>query len=177
VKKKKGLIIGIVAGLRAVKNHASLIKAMKIVKKEVPDSKLVVIGDGPEKEKLIRLVDSLGLEKDVLFLGNRKDIVELYNSMDVGVLCSFSECLSISLLEGMSCGVPFVATRVGGNPELIGDDAGVLVPVGNVEILAEEIIRLLKDKKLRDSIGKKAREKIVREFSVDKMIKSYEELY
>ena len=69
--------------------------------------------------KLVNFSKRLGLEKDVLFLGNRTDLVKLWNCIDVGVLCSLSECHSISLVEGMACEVPFVATKVGGNPEVI----------------------------------------------------------
>lgn len=175
---KKDKLIGIMAGLRPVKDHITLIKSMKIVKEEIPNSKLLVVGDGPEKRRLVNFSIENGLDKDVIFLGNRKDTVELYNSFDVGVLSSLSECLSITLLEGMACEVPFVVTAAGGNPEVIDNgENGFLVPVRNHKILAEMIIQVLKSKKLRKDVGKKAREKVVKEFNVDNMVKKYGGLY
>jgi len=175
---KNDFLIGIIAGLRPVKDHVTLIKAMKIVKKEIPNSKLLVVGDGPEKEKLVNLVKKFNLKEDILFLGNRKDIVKLLNCLDVGVLCSLSECLSVSLLEGMACGLPFVVTNVGGNPELITDGKnGFLVPVKEYKILANRIVKLLKDKRLRKKIGEENRKKIMNYFNVKDMIKNYEKIY
>ncbi|MCM8787667.1 MAG: glycosyltransferase [Candidatus Omnitrophica bacterium] len=175
---KNDLLIGIIAGLRPVKDHPTLLKSMEMLIKKVPNSKLLITGDGPEKEKLLGLVKKLRLENNVLFLGNRTDIVRLLNCLDVGVLCSLSECLSISLLEGMACEVPFIVTNVGGNPEVIENNKdGYLVPPRNSKILAEKLINLLQDKKLMEKIGKKAREKVVKKFNVKNMIKSYERLY
>jgi len=171
-------IIGIVAGLRHVKDHITLFKAMEIVKEEIPGSKLLVIGDGPEREKLIDFVNKSDLDKNIKFLGNREDIIELYNCMDVCVLCSLSECLSITLLEGMACCIPFVVTRVGGNPEVISDGAdGFLVEAKDSNMIAEKIVKLLKDKELAYEIGKKAREKVLINFNVKGMVKKYEGLY
>ena len=173
---KKDLLIGIIAGLRPVKNHPMLIKAMEIVEAEIPNAKLLVIGDGPEKKRLKNLVSELGL-RNVLFLGNRTDIDKLLNCLDVNVLCSFSECLSVTLLEAMACEVPCVATDVGGNNELIDDGTGFLVLSKNPELLAEKITALLRDEKLRLEIGKKAREKVVKKFGIDKKVKEYENIY
>ncbi|MBW2991791.1 glycosyltransferase [Candidatus Woesearchaeota archaeon] len=176
--RKNDKVIGIVAGLRPVKDHITLIKAMKIVKEEIPNSKLLAVGDGPEKRRLVNFALETGLDKDVLFLGNRKDTVELYNCFDVGILSSLSECLSITLLEGMACETPFIATAVGGNPEVIqnGED-GFLVAPKNPKLMAEMIIQVLKSKKLREETGRKAREKIVREFNIERMVKNYEGIY
>lgn len=175
---KKDKLIGIVAGLRPVKDHITLIKSMHVVNKEIPDSKLLIVGDGPERKKLEEFSDRFGLSENVLFLGNRKDTVKLYNCIDIGVLCSLSECLSITLLEGMSCEVPFIATAVGGNPEVIdnGKD-GFLVPVRNSDVLTGMIIQMLKSKKLRKNVGKEAREKVVKEFGVNRMIKEHDKIY
>lgn len=174
---KDDYLIGIIAGLRPVKNHACLIKAMKIVVQVIPNTKLLIIGDGPEKDKIILQVYKSGLKNDVIFLGQRKDTIEIYNSLDVNVLCSFSECFSMTLLEAMSCQVPCIATDVGGNKELIDDgEDGFLIDIDH-KILAEKIIDLLRDDALRKNIGIKAREKIINEFDVKKMVKEYDEIY
>ena len=177
--KKDDLIVTIVAGLRPVKDHSTLIKAMKTVVKEIPNSKLLLVGDGSEKAKLMQLTKKLGLQKKVIFLGNRKDIVNFLNVTDVGVLCSLDECLSIALLEGMACEVPFVATEVGGNPEVIDHRVnGFLVPSKNQEELASKIIKLLKDKDLREKMGKRARYGLtLGGFRVQTMVKRHEKLY
>ena len=176
--KENNKLIGIVAGLRPVKNHVTLFKAMKIIKKRIPYSKLLVIGDGSEKEKLERLVDRLGLNKEILFLGNRQDIVELWNILDVGCLSSLSECLSITLLEGMACEVPFVATNVGGNAEVIENEKnGFLIKSRDYESMAEKITNLLNAKGTKELIGKEARKTILDNFNINNMIKKYKEIY
>lgn len=176
---KKDLIISIVAGLRPVKDHLTLIKAMKIVAKKVPNSKLLVVGDGLEKAKLISLTKKLKLQKNIIFLGNRKDIIRLWNITDMGVLCSLDECLSVALLEGMACEVPFVATEVGGNPEVVDHGVnGFLVKPKNQEELASKMIRLLKDVDLRKKAGRRARYGLtLGGFKVQTMISHYERLY
>jgi N-acetyl-alpha-D-glucosaminyl L-malate synthase BshA len=173
--KKDDILIGIVAGLRPVKSHETLIKSMQLIKKQVPNSKLLIIGDGPEKNRLINLTDKLNLKKDILFLGNRKDIVKLLNCLDVSVLPSLSECLSIALLESMSCQLPVIATDVGGNPELINKD--YLVKPKDYKNLAIKTVKLLKDKDLRENIGKQNRKRVLNHFNIQNMIKNYKKVY
>ena len=111
---------------------------MQVVGKEIPRARLFIVGDGEERNRLNELVTNLQLQQTVIFLGHRQDTVPLFNCFDVGVLCSRDECHSISLLEGMACELPFVATAVGGNPEIISDNEnGLLVPSGQPEILAD----------------------------------------
>lgn len=174
----KDEVVGIVAGLRPVKDHITLIKAMNIVCKEIPDSKLVIVGDGPEKSRLVNFVNETGLEKNVLFLGNKENVYELLNCFDVGVLSSLSECLSITLLEGMASEIPFIATNVGGNSEVIENNIdGFLVPARSSVLLAQMIIKVLKNGKLREKIGKKGREKVCQKFNVKDMVMDYEKMY
>ena len=175
---KKDKVIGIVAGLRPVKDHFTAIKAMEKVKEEIPNCKMLIVGDGPEREKLEKFAEVSGLEDNIHFLGNRKDTVDIYNCFDAGVLSSLSECLSITLLEGMACEKLFIATAVGGNPEVIenGTD-GFLVPAKNPGLMADMIIQALKSKKVRQDMGNKARKKITERFNSENMAKRYEELY
>lgn len=176
--KKKDKIITIIAGLRPVKDHVTLIRAMKIVSEKIPNSRLIIVGDGSERKKLKNLTKKLNLEDHIIFLGNRKDIVNLWNVSDLGVLCSLDECLSISLLEGMACGIPFVATKVGGNPEVIRiGQEGFLVKPKNHKLLARNIIRILRDSKNRKKLGINARKKVEKDFTLKKMSKRYEKVY
>lgn len=176
--KKNDNILSIVAGLRKVKNHAILIRAMQIVKKTHPDTRLLVIGEGYEREALEDFTRRLDLQKEVMFLGYRDDIIGLFSLTDINILSSFSECLSITLLESMACETPSVVTRVGGNPEVVEDkEDGFLIQSDDHIELAEKILFLLDNKKARGSVAKSAREKVVNKFSIDRMIKEHEQLY
>ena len=107
-------IIGIVARLEPIKNHACLIRAMKIIVTSLPGALLILIGDGPLRAELGSLAVDLGLQNNIKFLGTRSDIPELLSILDVFVLSSFSEGLSVVLIEACAAGKPIVATNVGG---------------------------------------------------------------
>jgi N-acetyl-alpha-D-glucosaminyl L-malate synthase BshA len=172
------LILGNVGNLREVKDHYTLILAFKEVFSLFPQSKLLIIGDGELKPDLLNLCSELGLEKKVLFLGHREDVPSLLNLMDVFVLSSRLEGCSISILEAMASGKPVIATKVGGNPELILEGkTGFLVPSAEPEKLAEKIIILLKDEELRKKMGEEGEKRVKENFSLEMMIKNYEELY
>jgi len=123
----------------------------------------------------------LGVADRVLFLGDRRDIPAVLSSVDVTVLPSFSESLSNSIIESMALGVPVVALRVGGNPELVsekpGEERGVLVPSGSDEALAQGLAQLLGDEALRLSMGVNARKFALATFTIDSMRRRHEELY
>jgi sugar transferase (PEP-CTERM/EpsH1 system associated) len=172
------LLVGIVAGLRPVKDHATLIKAMAIVVNKMKNVKLAIVGDGQEKKNILNLVKELNLLNSVVFLGHRADMVKLYNSFDVGVLSSKSECLSMTLLEGMACGLPFVVTKVGGNPEVVSDcENGYIVPCQSPDMTAEKLLLLLKNKSLREQIAVTNRRKTEKLFNVNSMLVQYSKLY
>ena len=171
-------LLGIVAGLRPVKDHATLLQAMQALKPRWPECRLLVIGDGPERSALERMRTELGLADEVFFLGNRRDVAQLFNCLDVGVLCSRSECLSMTLLEGMACQVPFVATEVGGNPELIRNRSnGLLVAPAKPRQLATAISELFSVPQLREQLGHNARATVVKSFTTHQMIAAYQRLY
>ncbi|MDO9227732.1 MAG: GT4 family glycosyltransferase PelF [Pseudomonadota bacterium] len=171
-------LLGIVARLDAIKNHASLLRALPRVMQTHPDATLLIIGDGPLRADLERQVSELGLGRSVRFLGTRDDVPELLATLDVVVLCSLSEGLSLTLLEQSAAGKPMVATDVGGNQEIIEDgQTGLLVPVNDEEALASAINRLLDDPERAHSIGRAARLQFMREFTVARMVSRYVEVY
>jgi sugar transferase (PEP-CTERM/EpsH1 system associated) len=171
-------VVGIVARLDPIKNHKCLIKAMKQVISEKPKTVLLIIGDGPIRSGLEMLVSDLMLGRNIKFLGMRADIPELMAAMDVFVLCSRSEGLSITLLEAMAAGKPVVATNVGGNPELIEHGVnGLLVQPDDRDGLSKAIIACLNDKSKAETMGRAAQKKVSERFTADNMIKKYEEIY
>jgi len=170
--------IGIIARLAGVKDHATLLSAFQIVNRKLPETELLIIGDGPTRNSLQSIADSQQLKDKVFFLGTRRDTPELMAQMDVFVLSSLSEGMSIALLEAMAAGLPVVTTNVGGNPEIVKDnETGFLVPPKNPELLAEKIITLLSDQKLAAAMGEMGRRRAEEYFSINKMARSYEQLY
>lgn len=185
IKKRKELnldgnspVIGIVARLDPIKNHVFLIKAMKHVIGKFPKAVLLIVGDGPIHSELKSLVKHYMLDKNVRFLGTRTDVPEIMSVIDVFVLCSKSEGLSVTLLEAMAAGKPVVATSVGGNPELIEHDInGLLVESDDEEELSKALIELLTDKSKSLKLGEAAKKKIVENFTLNNMVRKYEKIY
>jgi glycosyltransferase involved in cell wall biosynthesis len=174
-------IIGNVANLRTPKGHRYLIEAAALVCKELPEVKFLLIGekgDGKLKAEIDGQIGQLNLENNVQLLGFRKDVQELLRVIDVFVLSSISEGLPLSVVEAMASSKPVVATNVGGLSELvISGENGFLVPARSPEALAEKILVLLKNRDLRESMGKKGREIAQNKFSLDRMIENYQNLY
>ena len=131
------------------KGVEDLIKAMKQVLKTVPKARLVLAGTGEQKNKLKPT-------KNIRYLGrvSRQKMPNIYRQTSIFVLPSLSESMSNSLLEAMASGLPVVATKVGGNPELVTKQNGILVPPADCEDLAKAIIRLLQNKELGIKMGK-----------------------
>ena len=175
---REDLILGNVGNLREVKDHHTLILSFSKVSPFFPQAKLLIIGEGELKPNLLNLRAELGLENKVLLLGHRDDIPSLLDLMDIFVLSSRLEGCSISILEAMASGKPVIATRVGGNPELVLEEkTGFLVPSAEPEKLAETIVQLLKDEKQRKKMGEEGKKRVKDKFSRESMVKNYEELY
>jgi len=171
-------IVGSVGRLIPRKGYYYLLCAMPKIKETLPDAKIVLTGDGEEERNLRLLARQLGIQKDVIFLGTRRDIPEVVSSFDVFVLPSLSEGLGIVILEAFALGKPVVASKVEGIPEMvINVENGFLVPPGDSDALAEKIITLLKDPELAARLGQNGRRLVEEKFNVDDMVKKYESLY
>lgn len=171
-------IIGIVARLDPIKNHAMLLQAFKQVLEQIPKTYLLIVGDGPEEPRLKTLAGSIGVVDKTVFLGARRDVSELLHIFDVFALSSFSEGTSVTLLEAMGASIPIVATRVGGNPEVVSDkESGYLVSNDNDQEMAKMLIKLLQDKDLRQKMGQVGQQRAYTMFSLDKMVNAYTNLY
>jgi glycosyltransferase involved in cell wall biosynthesis len=173
------LVIGMVANFnRSVKGVSRFLDAVPEILRAVPSARFLLLGRGKEEAALREKAVALGVEPFVIFAGYRKDIDRYYAIMDVSALTSFSEGLSITLLESMRCGVPVVATRVGGNPELVVDGVtGYLVPSGDVTAFASRTTELLLDKDLRKRMGEAGRRRVERHFQLQDVASRYQEVY
>lgn len=171
-------VVGIVARLDPVKNHPLLFRAFKAILPRFPLARLLVVGGGTERESLAALAAELGISGSVVFAGPRPDAKSLFQVCDVAVLPSLVEGMSVTLLEAMAAGVPVIATRVGGNPEVVQDGiTGYLVPSGDVQAMTAALVRLLGDPALRVSMGHAAEVRVHERFSAESMVNAYRDLY
>lgn len=170
-------VVGIVAALAPHKDHHNFLYAAKMVKKNYPQAKFLIVGEGTLENELKVLTQRLGLEKEVVFTGFRKDSLEIISTFDVFVLSSCLEGMGSVLLEAMALAKPIVATRTGGIPEVVLNGVtGILVPPKNSGELADGIIQLLKDNILAKEMGIKGKER-VEDFSKEKMVEKTEKIY
>ncbi len=177
-RDKDEVIIIHVSNFRPVKRVQDLIYAMKIVVKNYPKTRMLLVGDGPDRGPVEHLIDQFDLNNNVTLTGFRSDIPNLMRCSDIGVLSSETESAPLTLLEGMSTGLPMVATSVGGIPEIVTDGVdGFIVPPKHPEVIAEALIALVNDQKLRTSIGAKAREKILNQYTSEKVVNAYLEIF
>lgn len=171
-------VVGMVGSLYPVKGHEYLLESIPHVVRQCPRTTFLIIGRGELEVSLKEKVKRLGLERHVRFLGLRRDVAKLLALMDIFVLPSLSEGLSIALLEAMAAGLPVVATNVGGNPELVVDGTtGYLVPPQKPEELAARLISLLSNKAHAQQLGQNGRKRVYEYFSLQHMITQYQELY
>jgi glycosyltransferase involved in cell wall biosynthesis len=168
----------LVARLSPVKDVATLLRATALAGAEQPDFRVEVAGAGPCLPALRQLTAELGLGERVRFLGEVCDVPALLARAGLLVLSSLSEGVSITLLEGMARGLPIVATRVGGNPEVVADgETGLLVPPGNPSALANAMLRLWRDGELGRRMGQAGRRRVEDHFDVRRMVARYEAMY
>ena len=142
------------------------------------DFKVLLIGDGTQKQGLMELCNELGICDKVIFCGFVDDVAPLMNIVDINVNCSIgTETSSLALSEGMSLGIPSVVSDYGGNPYMVRDGVnGFLYPQGNAEELAKKIL-LLEDKKLYEKLSRGARERFESELNARRMTRLTEKLY
>lgn len=171
-------VLGIVGSLYPIKGHAYLFKALGPVLAQYPEARLLVIGQGELEQTLKQQVADLGIDKAVSFLGLRNDVPRLLPALDLFVLPSLSEGLSVALLEAMSAGVPILASKVGGNPEIVIDgETGYLVLPERSEELSARILELVRNRDLTRLCGERGRNWVAQEFTTARMLERYQDLY
>jgi len=171
-------VVGTLGRLHEQKGHAHLLEAAAIVARRLPDAVFLIAGYGPLREKLEAQSRALGVASRARFLGYRSDAARVLAALDVFVLPSLWEGMSNAVLEAMAAGKPVIATAVDGNVEQVSDgDTGLLVPPADAGALANAILRLADDHVLAASMGRRGRERVAREFSLERMIAAHVELY
>jgi glycosyltransferase involved in cell wall biosynthesis len=171
-------VIGAVGRLRAQKAYDVLIQAGALLRKDHPGLRLVIAGNGSEKQRLETLASELGVHDMVMMLGRRLDIPDLLPMFDIAVSSSDFEGSPLAVMEYMEAARPIVATNVGGVPDLIEDGVhGLLVPPRDPARLAAAIDALLRDPVQAQALGGRARERRRQEFDLDTMVGKIEALY
>ncbi|HYH97956.1 N-acetyl-alpha-D-glucosaminyl L-malate synthase BshA [Hyalangium sp.] len=166
-----------VSNFRPVKRIGDVVATFAEVHRQRP-CRLLMIGDGPERSPAERRLRELGLEGRVAFLGNQEHFVELLAASDVFLLPSEQESFGLAALEALSCGIPVVATAIGGIPELVDrGETGFLSPVGDVEGMARHVLSLVSDPPRWAAFSRRARERVLERFRLAPAMDRYEALY
>jgi glycosyltransferase involved in cell wall biosynthesis len=161
-----------------LKGVDTLLRAVALVARECPDFRAEVAGDGEALPGLKGLASELGVSAHVRFLGEVREIPALLARAALFVLPSYSEGISLTLLEAMACGLPVVATRVGGNAEVVSEGkTGLLVPPRDPELLARALLSLWHDPERSQRMGEAARQRAEHYFDIGRMVADYEDLY
>ena len=174
-------LVGCVGRLVLIKDLGTLLEAIVRVSTTCPEAVLLVVGDGDQRPALEREADRLKLGSRVRFLGFRTDLERIYADLDLAINCSLNEGTPVALIEAMAAGVPVVATRVGGTPDLLEDGRlGRLVPPRDPEALAEAITHSLTPEgrsAAQTGLAELARESVLRRFSLERLLTDLDQLY
>ncbi|MCG8469391.1 MAG: glycosyltransferase [Gemmatimonadetes bacterium] len=171
-------VVGIVAQLRPEKDHVTLLRAAARMGSRHPTAHFVLIGEGRCRPEIEELRADLRLEDRVHLAGLRHGQDNLHHLFDISVLCSHTEALSNSILEGMAAGNPLTVTDVGGNPDAVVDgETGLVVPVGDAESLAAALDRLLSDEAFAERLGAAGRARAENRYTVEAALTALGEMY
>lgn len=166
-----------VSNFRVVKRVPDTIRILEKVNKEIP-TKLILVGDGPDRSECERLCRELNLCNNVIFLGKQEALIEILNCADLFLIPSQSESFGLAALEAMACGLPVISSTVGGLPELIlHNETGFIAQIGDVDRMAKYVIDLLTNEKKYNLFSKNARRRAVENFDKSIVIPKYIEYY
>ena len=173
-----GPIVAVVANLWPVKDHRTLIEAAALVQRRIPDVRFALVGDGPERDHLQRLIGELGVRDAVHLLGTRYDVPAILARSSAFCLPSRAEGLSNAIMEAMAAALPVVATDAGGNAELVRHGStGFVVPIGDAASMAARLVDVLSDPRLARQMGRRGRAVADRALSLERKRAAYRELY
>lgn len=173
-----GPVLAVAAQLAKNKGHAVLFGALPAVLAKYPDTRVLVLGRGPAKDELQRELERRGLEKYVRLAGHRPDLEHILPRADMLVHPSFEDGVGVVVMEASACGIPVIASRVGGIPDIVQDGlSGYLVKPGDSINLARHIVMLLDDREQLLHFGRTAREIAVDKFAMERLINGHREIY
>ncbi|OEF96809.1 glycosyltransferase family 4 protein [Desulfuribacillus alkaliarsenatis] len=176
-------VIGIVGRLQEVKGHRYAIMAMPAILQKYPEVNLVIIGDGPLKEDLMKLAKQIQVADNVHFLGFQQSVSSLLNQFDIFLMPSLSEGLGLSLIEAMSQGIPVIASEVGGMVDVVQDtgdlltSTGILVSAKDANAIAENAKLLLADSNIAQQMGMRGQADVLKRFNSERMIAEIADFY
>jgi glycosyltransferase involved in cell wall biosynthesis len=171
-------VVGWVGRMTAVKNTDSLVRALQTLVDLGVDARLLLVGDGPDRDHLERYAHELGVMKRCLFLGYQEDVARFYDAIDALVLPSVNEGTPVSVIEALAAERPAVATRVGGTPDIIRDGIdGFLVDPADSEELAARLAELARDAPRRAAMGAAGRARVLERYAVGRLIDDIDRLY
>ena len=171
-------LIGIVARLVAIKAHEVFFESAREVLRAQPAAKFVVVGDGERRHELVHLAQQLGIAESVLFVGWRRDMLNVYADLDVVALSSLNEGSPVALIEAMASGRPVVSTAVGGVPDVVIDGVtGLTVPPSNPPAMAEAILCLLRDHALARRLAGAGRRHVYPRYDSSRLVDDVRSLY
>lgn len=175
----KTRLIAVIANMHTpIKGHHDVIEAARIICREIPEISFVLVGDGSERRNIEEHATSAGVREHFIFLGRREDVPEVLACCELSILASRSEGFPNVVLEAMAAGLPVVATRVGGVPEIIQDGfTGLLVSPQDHEALAHAVLQVMQDPVLAARIGRAGQQRIRSHFGLDRLISEIEQLY
>jgi len=160
-----------------IKRLDVLLNAVAKVRASDPRLRLALVGDGGERPGLERQAVELGIDRDVLFLGYRRELRPLFAAADLAVLSSDNEGTPVSLIEAAAAGLPAVTTDAGGVREVVGEETGIVVPCGDTDALASGILRMAGDRGLRERCGRAARERALGRYGAERLLGDIDALY
>jgi glycosyltransferase involved in cell wall biosynthesis len=171
------LLLTFVGRLVPIKRVEVLLRALARARARGAPVRLAVVGGGPLRSDLERLARELGVAEVARFMGYRSDMVSVAAASDLAILCSANEGTPVSLIEAGAAGRPAVATAVGGVPDVVTGETGILVPEGDAEAVARAIAGLAADPQLRARMGAKARDHVAKSFSAVRLARDVDGLY
>ncbi len=167
-----------VARMVAGKNHLTLLKAWKIISNKMSDVHLILLGDGPLRSDICNYINANNMEASVYCTSTEKNVAEYMSAADIAVLTSESEGFSLSLIEGMSMGLPTIVSDIPSFKDIVDDfETGIFYSTYDEVDLAGKIELLMKDKDLRLRLGKNARHCILNNYTIEHMLEKYKSLY
>jgi glycosyltransferase involved in cell wall biosynthesis len=171
-------VVGNVGALAAHKGHRHLVDAAVLVRRELPDARFVIVGDGDQRTSLERHIRDAGLERHVFLAGFRADVLEMIGGFDLFAAAPLHEGMCLPLVDAMAAGKAAVATRAGGIPEVMVDGTtGFLVEPRDHRAMAERIVQLLRDERLRARLGAAAQARAREHFSIIRMVEGTAAVY